>query len=183
MVHLREKDPEKEYLLVRVTGGEQPGPSFAQKAGQMKIPGKVVGEDIKKLTSKDYKLQKVHVELAVKNRQVELRLAPSTAQILIRELKEIRQVKKKGAEKVDQPHNGTISFGTVLKIVDEIHDDRSRSNNKKGTLNQVLGTALSIGCNIEGHNPKEVTKALKNGKAGLVELFGTISNIPSYIDS
>ncbi|EED42990.1 hypothetical protein EBI_27289 [Enterocytozoon bieneusi H348] len=52
MVHLREKDPEKEYLLVRVTGGRQPGSSFAQKAGQMKIPGKVVGEDIKKLLLK-----------------------------------------------------------------------------------------------------------------------------------
>ncbi|KAL6122679.1 Ribosomal protein L11 [Nucleospora cyclopteri] len=183
MVKLVEKDPNFEYLTVRVTGAEPPGPTFSQKVGPLKIAGKVVGEDIKKLTAKDYKLQKVHVELAVQNRQVTLKLVPTTAQLIIRELKEVRQPRKKGAEKVDQLHDGAISFTSVLKVVGEIHENISRSNNMKGTLKQVLGTCLSVGCTVEGHNPKDVTIAVKEGKNAVAELLGVdSSSLPDFLN-
>ncbi|ORD95154.1 Ribosomal protein L11 [Enterospora canceri] len=183
MVLLRVQDPNKEYMIVRVSGGEQPGPTFSQKAGQMKLNGKAIAEDIKKLTVKEFKLQKVHVEVAAQNRQVELRMAPTTAQLIIRELKEKRLPKKKGAEKVDQTHEGSLSWKSVLTIVDEIHEDRSRSNSKKGTLKQILGTALSVGCTIEEHGPKEVLVALNANKTALATLLGlSASSLPEYLN-
>merc|ERR1712133_165655 len=110
----------------------------------MKINGKSVGEDIKKLTAKEYKLQKVHVEVAVQNRQAELRLSPTTSQLIIKELNEKRLPKKKGAEKIDQTHEGSMSWKSLLNVVETIHDDRSRSNTKLGTLKSVIRTARSM---------------------------------------
>ena len=52
-------DPDTEYMFVRVVGGEQPGATFSQRCGQMKLPGKVVGEDVRKLTLKDHKMQRI----------------------------------------------------------------------------------------------------------------------------
>ena len=182
MVRFEERDPTKEYLVVRVTGGEQPGPVFAQKAGQMKLPGRVIGEDIKKLTAKEYKLQKIHVELAVKDRKAELKLVPTTSQLIIKELKEVRQPKKKGAEKVDQLHDGSLSFKSLCTIVDQIHDPISRSRTKKGTMKQVLGTALAVGCTIEGISPKDVTAAIKQGRMEVASCLGCNENsLPDYL--
>lgn len=183
MVQLVKKDPSKEYLIVRVTGGEQPGPVFSQKAGQMKLPGKVVGEDIKKLTAKEYKLQKVHVELAVKDRKAEIKIVPSTAQLIIKELGEKRQAKKKGAEKVDQIHDGSLSFKSLCSVVDAIHHDRSRGKTKKETMKQVLGTAKAVGCKVEGYCPKDFTAAVKEGRDAVAVLLGVnASGLPEYLN-
>merc|ERR1712131_33555 len=179
MVRIVEKDPAYDYLTVRVCGGEPPGPTFSQKCGPLKINSKGVGEDVKKLTVKDYKLQKVHVELAVQNRQVTLKLVPTTAQLIIRELKEKRLPKKKGAEKVDQPHDGDLSFASLLKIVQEIHEEKSRSNDLKGTIKQVLGTARSVGCTVAGQSCKDLTEAVTSGKNAVAELLSVdVESLP-----
>ncbi|OQS54811.1 RPL12 [Ecytonucleospora hepatopenaei] len=183
MVKFPERDPTKDYLVVRVTGGEQPGPIFSQKAGQMKLPGKVVGEDIKKLTVKEYKLQKIHVELAVKDRKAELKLVPTTSQLIVKELKETRQPKKKGGEKIDQIHDGSLSFKGLCNVVDIVHEDRSRSNTPKGTMKQVLGTALAVGCSVEGHNPKDVIKAINGGRSEIATLLNLKeAALPEYLN-
>ncbi len=183
MLVIPNRDPEAEYLLVRVVGGEQPGATFSQRVGPLKIPGKVVGEEIKKLTAKDFRLQKVHVLLKVKDRKATTELMPSTAQVIIRELKETREPKKKGGEKLPQLHNGTISLNTLFKIATEIRA-RSRAKTMKGTLKEVLGTARSLGCFIDGKKPKEVTDAVNGGKMAVAELFGldNVNSLPAFLD-
>lgn len=96
-----------------------PGASFSQRVGSLKIPGKVVGEEIK--------LQKVHVLLKVKDRKATCELCLSTAQVLIREIKENREPKKKGVERPPQVHNGDISFNTLLKVAMKLKDDPDQS--------------------------------------------------------
>ncbi|KAM0681230.1 hypothetical protein GINT2_000428 [Glugoides intestinalis] len=183
MVLILNKDPEADYLLVRVVGGETPGASFSQRVGPLKIPGKVVGEDIKKLTAKEFKLQKVHVLLKVKDRKATCELLPSTAQVIIRELKETREAKKKGVEKAPQLHNGSLSLNSLFKVAAEIRA-RSRSKTMKGTLKEAIGTARSVGCTIEGKHPKDVTEAVNKGKEAVAELFGidNADSLPAFLD-
>lgn len=183
MVFIPNRDPESEYLLVRVVGGEVPGASFSQRVGPLKIPGKVVGEDVKKLTTKEFNQQKVHVLLKVKDRKAVCEVMPSTAQAIIRELKEVREVRKKGAEKAPRPHNGSLSLNALFKIVAEARP-RSRANSMKGTMKEVLGTARSVGCTIEGKSPSEITTAVSSGRKAVAELFGVAdeSSLPAFLD-
>lgn len=177
------KEAGAEYLLVRVVGGEQPGASFSQRVGPLKIPGKVVGEEIKKMTAKDFKLQKVLVLLKVKDRKATCEIMPSTAQIIIRELKETREPKKKGVERPPQVHTGSLTLNALFKIVQEVRS-RSRSKSMKGTLKEVLGTARAVGCFVEGKTPKEVTEAVNNGRNAVAELFAVdnANSLPAYLD-
>lgn len=183
MVLIENRDPTAEYLLARVVGGETPGATFSQKVGPLKIPGKVVGEEVKKLTAKDYKLQKVHVLIKVKDRKATTELMPSTAQIIVRELRESREPKRKGVEKVPQLHNGSLSLNALFKIAAEVRP-RSGSVSMKGTVKEVLGTARSVGCFIEGKHPKDVTAAINAGRVAVAELFGVANDnsLPSFLD-
>ncbi|KAI5148330.1 large subunit ribosomal protein L12e [Enteropsectra breve] len=185
MVQAQIQDPDTAYLVVRTVGGELPGPTFSQKVGPLKIPGKVVGEDVKKLTTRDFAGQKIHVQLAVKDRKATCTLVPTTAQRIIRELKEVREAKKKGAEKQPALHNGSITLASLFKIANEIKEF-SRAKSLKGTVKEVLGTALAVGCTIEGKSPKEVTAAISMGRSAVVDLFelpnGDDNGLPAFLD-
>lgn len=178
------KEPDTEYLNVRVVGGEQPGATFSQKVGPMKIPGKVVGEDIRKLTLKDYRCQKVHVLLKVKDKKAICEINPTTAQLIIRELRESREPKKKGADKQPHLHNGSLELGSLFKIASEVRKN-THAKSFKAVVKEVLGTCLSVGCFVEGKGPKEVTRALNSGRAAVAELFGMaddIDSLPAFLD-
>jgi len=183
MVFVQNRDPEATYLLVRVVGGEVPGASFSQKLGFYKIPAKTVTDKVKNLTGKDFTQQKVHVLLEVKDRNVVCEVYPSTAQALIRELKEVREARKKGAEKAPRPHNGSLSLNALFKVAGECRP-RSRARTMRGTVKEVLGTARSLGCMIEGKSPAEATCAVSNGRRAVAELFGIEdeSTLPAFLD-
>ncbi|KAI4291336.1 large subunit ribosomal protein L12e [Pancytospora philotis] len=184
MAGIVDRDPDAEYLNVRVVGGEQPGATFSQKVGPLKIPGKVVGEDIRKLTLKDYKLQKVHVLLKVKDRKATCEINPTTAQLVIKGLKEEREPKKKGADKVPALHNGSLALTDLFKIAAEVRFN-SRSRTLRGTVKEVLGTCLSVGCFVDGKSPKEVIAAVNGGRAAVAELFdmgAEQDSLPSFLD-
>lgn len=183
MLTIPDRDPEADYLLVRVVGGEQPGATFSQRVGPLKIPGKVVGEEIKKLTAKDFKLQKIHVLLKVKDRKATTEIWPSTSQLIIRELKETREPKKKGGEKIPQLHNGSLSLNSLFKITNEVRG-RSKSRTMRGTLKEVLGTCRSLGCFVDGVLPAEVTQAVNGGRCEVAELFGldNFHSLPEFLD-
>lgn len=54
----------------------------------------------------------------------------------------------------------------------------------KGTVKEVLGSALSIGCTIEHKSPKEVTASVAAGRASVAALFGidNINSLPEFLD-
>ncbi|ELA47719.1 hypothetical protein VCUG_00801 [Vavraia culicis subsp. floridensis] len=155
-------DDSIKYVSLRCVGGEVPGATLAQKVGPLGIPAKVVGEDIKKATM-DYKSLKINVRLAIKDRKATIEVMPSTATLILKALNEPPRDRKK--EK-NIKHTGSITLVDVVEIARAVKV-RSLSNEFKGTIMQVLGTCVSIGCKIEGKCPKEVMKEINEGELRL----------------
>lgn len=171
-------------LLVRVVGGDLPVGNFSQKVGPLGLNGKKLGETIKNLTAAQYKAQKIHVMLKVQGREAECVLHPSTAQLIIYELRENRELRKKGGDKSPRPHNGNLRLSSLFKIMGEIKD-RTRAKSLKNTIKEILGTCLSVGCTVEGKSPKEITEAINQGRKALAELCGMsddIDSLPEFLD-
>lgn len=156
------KDDYIKRVPLRCVGGEVPGATLAQKVGPLGIPAKVVGEDIKKATM-DYKSLKINVSLAIKDRKATIEVMPTTATLILKALNEPPRDRKK--EK-NIKHEGSITMVDVVEVARTIRG-RSLSNGFKGTVMQVLGTCVSIGCKIEGKSPKDVIAEIRNGELRL----------------
>lgn len=153
-----QKEEGIKYVYLRCVGGEVPGATLAQKVGPLGIPAKVVGEDIKKATM-DYKSLKINVRLAIKDRKATIEVLPSTATLILKALNEPPRDRKK--EK-NITHEGSITMVDVIEIARKIKE-KSLSNAFEGTVKEVLGTCVSIGCKIEGRSPKDVISEIKSG--------------------
>lgn len=81
-------------------------------------------------------------------------IEPNASSLLIKELKEpIRDRKKTKNIK----HSGNISKERFLYVVREMRKaNKSQAREFKGTAKEILGTAFSIGCQIDGSNPKDL---------------------------
>ena len=51
----------------------------------------------------------------------------------------------------------------IIDIAKKVHE-KSYAREFSGTVKQVLGTALSIGCTVDGKSPKDVTAAVEAGE-------------------
>lgn len=154
-------DPSQEItVIVRAVGGEMAATaSLAPKVGPLGLNAKKVGEDIMKAT-KDWKGLKVTCELKVKNRVATVSVTPSVASRLIRALKEPPRDRKKVK---NIKHTGNIAFSEVLKIAKEAQG-KSMAASLKGTVLEVLGTAVSVGCTIDGESPQAIQDKVASGK-------------------
>ncbi|CCW69422.1 unnamed protein product [Phytomonas sp. Hart1] len=154
-------DPNQEItVIVRAVGGEVAATaSLAPKVGPLGLNAKKIGEDIAKST-KDWKGLKVTCELRVKNRVATVMVTPSVASRLIRALKEPPRDRKKVK---NIKHNGNIAFSEVIKIAKEAQP-KSMGANLKSVVMEVLGTAVSIGCTIDGESPMEIQNKVREGK-------------------
>lgn len=56
-------------------------------------------------------------------------------------------------------HNGNLKFDEIIEIAKKIKN-RSFAREFKGTVKEVLGTCVSVGCTIDGKSPKEVQQAI-----------------------
>lgn len=52
-------------------------------------------------------------------------------------------------------HNGNITFDDILAIARQMRP-RSMARELQGTVKEVLGTAQSVGCTIDGKLPHDV---------------------------
>ena len=154
-------DPnEEKIIIVRSVGGEVAATAtLAPKVGPLGLNAKKIGEDIMKAT-KDWKGLKITCRLTVKNRVAKVEVTPSAASMLIRALKEPPRDRKKVK---NIKHSGNINFSEILKIAKDC-SHKSMSASMKGTVLCVLGTAVSIGCTIDGENPKAIQAKVKDGK-------------------
>lgn len=59
-------------------------------------------------------------------------------------------------------HSGNISFDDILAIARTMRP-RSMARELKGTCKEVLGTAQSVGCTVDGKHPHDVIDELNNG--------------------
>merc|ERR1712167_408693 len=129
---------EVKFIYCRVTGGEVPGGSaLAPKIGPLGMSPKKVGDDIAKAT-KQWKGLRVTVKLECKNRQAAVSVVPSASSLVIKALEEI------------------IKIARTMR-------ERSMARELTGTVKEVLGTAQSTCCNVEGRNPHDIIEAIDDG--------------------
>lgn len=82
--------------------------------------------------------------------------------MVIEALKEKPRDRKK--EKNVQ-HNGNIKLDDVIKIAKTMRDaERSMAIEFSGTVKEILGTCISLGCTIDGKSGKEMTGLVESGE-------------------
>ncbi|XP_013137393.1 PREDICTED: 60S ribosomal protein L12 [Papilio polytes] len=153
-------DPnEIKIVNLRCVGGEVGATSsLAPKIGPLGLSPKKVGDDIAKATS-DWKGLKITVQLVVQNRQAQISVVPSAAALIIRALKEPPRDRKK---QKNIKHNGNITLEDVITIAKTMRP-RSMARELSGTVKEILGTAQSVGCTIDGRPPHDLIDDINSG--------------------
>uniref|UniRef100_A0A6B2L2U7 Uncharacterized protein n=1 Tax=Arcella intermedia TaxID=1963864 RepID=A0A6B2L2U7_9EUKA len=112
----------------------------------------------------------VRYDLYVVNRKVEIVMKPSTSVLLMklsakRRLTEGRSpiifTQKKRQATLEDPI-GDFDFEDILEVARVVRG-RSQAVLMSGTVSEVLSTALSCHCTVQGHDPKELQRLIKEG--------------------
>jgi len=153
-------DPnEIKIIKLRAVGGEVGATSsLAPKVGPLGLSPKKIGEDIAK-ASGDWKGLKITVQLTVQNRQAQIAVVPSAAALIIKALKEPHRDRKKVK---NIRHNGNITMDDIYKAA-RVMRPRSLARDFSGTVREILGTAQSVGCTIDGNTPQDLIQQIKEG--------------------
>ncbi|EON96121.1 putative 60s ribosomal protein l12 protein [Phaeoacremonium minimum UCRPA7] len=159
-------DPnEVKVITLRATGGEVGASSaLAPKIGPLGLSPKKVGEDIAKATG-DWKGLRVTVKLTIQNRQAAVSVVPTASSLVIKALKEPPRDRKK--EK-NIKHSKSITLDEVIDIARTMKF-KSFSKTLEGTVKEILGTAFSVGCQVDGKSPKAITEAIEAGEIDIPE--------------
>jgi len=151
---------------VRATGGEVgAASSLAPKIGPLGLSPKKIGEDIAKETAKEWKGLRVTCKLSVQNRIAKVSVIPSAAALVIKALKEpVRDRKKEKNIK----HSGNLELDTIIEIA-RVMRDRSCARKLKGTVKEILGTCVSVGCTVDHEDPREIQSKIDEGEIDMPE--------------
>ncbi|KAH9069820.1 ribosomal protein L11 [Lactarius deliciosus] len=154
-------DPnEVKIIYLRATGGEVGASSaLAPKIGPLGLSPKKVGEDIAKATTA-WKGLRVTVQLTIQNRQAQVSVVPSASSLVIRALKEPPRDRKK--EK-NIKHSGNIALDEIYEIARTMKY-KSLAKDLAGGVKEILGTAQSVGCTVDGRPPHDVIEAIDAGE-------------------
>ncbi|KIV96929.1 60S ribosomal protein L12 [Exophiala mesophila] len=161
-------DPnEVKIIHLRATGGEVgSSATLAPKIGPLGLSPKKVGEDIAKATG-DWKGLRVTIKLTIQNRQAAVSVVPSASSLVIRALKEPPRDRKK--EK-NIKHSKSIPLDEIIDIARTMRGaNKSLSRELKGTVLEILGTAFSVGCQVDGRSPKDISDEVKDGSIDIPE--------------
>merc|ERR1711881_210917 len=146
-------------VCLRTVGGEvAPTASLAPKVGPLGLSPKKIGDDIAKNT-KDWKGLKVTVKLTIQNRQATVSVVPSASSLIIKALKEPIRDRKKVKH---VQHDGNITFDDILTAA-RIMRPRSMAKHMSGVCKEMLGTANSIGCTVDGESPMDIIEKINSG--------------------
>jgi large subunit ribosomal protein L12e len=153
-------DPTKvKYVYLRAVGGEVGATSsLAPKVGPLGLSPKKIGDDIAKATG-DWKGLKVTVQLKIQNRQAEVTVVPSAAALVIKALKEPPRDRKKVK---NIKHSGNVTMDDIINAA-RIMRPRSMAKEFSGVMKEVLGTAQSVGCTVDGMAPHDVIDGINDG--------------------
>jgi large subunit ribosomal protein L12e len=146
-------------VYVRACGGEAPNVSaLAPKLGPMGLSPKTIGDGILKNT-KDWKGLKITVQLKVQNRKAEVSVKASAAALVIKALKEPARDRKKVK---DIKHDGNITLEDVYTAARTMRP-RSMAATFAGTVKEILGSAVSVGCTVEDQDPRDIQQQIDDG--------------------
>ena len=147
-------------VIMRTVGGEiGSASSLAPKIGPLGLSPKKVGEDIQKATM-DWKGLNVTVKLTVVNRQATVSLIPSSNALVMKALNEPPRDRKKVK---NVKHDGNLTLDQIIDIARQMRD-RSMAKKLSGTVLEILGTANSIGCSVNGESPRDIQQGIKDGE-------------------
>jgi len=146
-------------VILRVTGGEgAAAAALAPKIGPLGLAPKKISEDIAKNTT-EWKGLRITVKLTIQNRQAKIEVLPSASSLVIRALKEPPRDKKKVK---NIKHEGSVTFDEIVKIARTMRE-RSMAKSLKGTVKEILGTAQSVGCKVDGSHPHDIINKVDSG--------------------
>ncbi|XP_026823377.1 60S ribosomal protein L12 [Rhopalosiphum maidis] len=153
-------DPsEVKEVYMRCVGGEVGATSsLAPKIGPLGLSPKKVGDDIAKATS-DWKGLKITVKLTIQNRVATISVVPSASSLVIKALKEPPRDRKKVK---NVKHNGNVTLDEIINISRTMRP-RSMARTLAGTVKEILGSAQSVGCTVDGKNPHDIIEAIDDG--------------------
>ncbi|XP_074659863.1 large ribosomal subunit protein uL11-like [Tubulanus polymorphus] len=153
-------DPnEVKIVYLRATGGEVGATStLAPKIGPLGLSPKKVGDDIAKATG-DWKGLRITIKLTIQNRQATVSVVPSASSLIIKALKEPPRDRKKVK---NIKHAGDVAFSEIVAIARQMRE-RSMAVKLAGTVKEILGTAQSVGCTVDGHHPHDVIDMVNSG--------------------
>ncbi|KIM69712.1 hypothetical protein SCLCIDRAFT_1208221 [Scleroderma citrinum Foug A] len=154
-------DPnEIKIIYLRATGGEVgASSSLAPKIGPLGLSPKKVGEDIAKATSQ-WKGLRVTVQLTIQNRQATVAVVPTASSLVIKALKEPPRDRKK--EK-NIKHAGNVPLEQIIDIARTMKA-KSLAKDLAGCVKEILGTAQSVGCTVEGQPPHDIIDGINSGE-------------------
>jgi len=153
-------------IFMRATGGEVgAASSLAPKIGPLGLSPKKIGEDIAKETAKDWKGLRVTVKLTVQNRQAKVSVVPTASALVIKALKEPFQDRKKVK---GITHTGNCSLDDIIEVARTMRN-KSCAKTLAGTVKEILGTAKSVGCTVEGEDPQDVQESIDAGDIEIPE--------------
>lgn len=146
-------------IIMRVPGGEPaPASVLAPRVGPLGMSPKKLGDDIAKATQ-DWVGMGVMVRLEIRNRQASVFVIPSASALVIKALNEPPRDKKKVK---NIKHDGNLTMDDIIMVARTMRE-RSMSKAFSGTVKEILGTCVSIGCTVDGRCPKDVTKDITDG--------------------
>ena len=87
-------------------------------------------------------------------------VVPSASSLVIKALKEPPRDRKK--EK-NIKHTKSIPLDEIIEIA-RIMKFKSMAKDLKGTVKEILGTAFSVGCQVDGRSPKEISDDIEAGE-------------------
>ncbi|XP_043751518.1 60S ribosomal protein L12-like [Cervus elaphus] len=154
-------DPnEIKVMYLRCTSGEVSATSaLAPKISPLGLSPKKGGDDITKATG-DWKGLRITVKLIIQNRQAQIEVVPSASTLIIKALKEPpRDIKKQKNIK----HSGNITFDEIVNIARQMWH-RSLARELSGTIKEILGTAQSVGCNVDGRHPHDIIDDINSAR-------------------
>merc|ERR1712080_401589 len=114
---------------------------------------------------KEWKGIRVPIVLSCQNREAKVVIKPTSSSLIIKDMGNYQRDRKK--QKL-QNRSGNITFQQVKNIAKaQEAEGKSESKDFMGTVTQVLGSCLSVGCTVDGKSAKEVTKLVKSGQLKL----------------
>ena len=60
-------------------------------------------------------------------------------------------------------HNGNITMDDIISIA-RVMRPRSGARDLTGTVREILGTAQSVGCTVDGSDPHDLIEQIRDGE-------------------
>lgn len=146
--------------MIAEGGKAAPTPAIAQKLGPMKVN---IGQVMSKVNEKTkaFSGMKVPVKLLINidTKEVNVEVGtPSTSELLKKELNVEKGSPARNKEKV-----ANAPIEQLIKVA-QMKYDSMLVHDLKAAVSQVIGSCNSLGILVEGLEPKDAVKALKQGK-------------------